>query len=252
MNQSRSRARSTSINSGTGCEIDQVFGQSWALAVGLGRVLPEKETRAALKASWRYNFTPEVGQSLDSHNTGRWYAIQCEGGHLMCSFPRADWDYKKGERQGPRVGRRIFQRVHELLRASGRVAHDRRGDDYRGACHREHGARPISRVAPQPLGMKWSGAITTRARWRATASSPPRAGSSITVPRGEIAFAPRIGAENFRVPFTSAEGWGTFSQKADGAGLQAEILPKWGKAGGSAHHFSLRAVAKCSTCKPRP
>jgi hypothetical protein len=49
------------INSGTGCEIDQVFGQSWAFQVGLPRVLPEMETVSALKSLWRYNFSPDVG-----------------------------------------------------------------------------------------------------------------------------------------------------------------------------------------------
>src|ERR1035437_8705428 len=49
------------INSGAGCEIDQVFGQSWAFQVGLPRVFPEAETLTALKSLWRYNFPPEVG-----------------------------------------------------------------------------------------------------------------------------------------------------------------------------------------------
>jgi non-lysosomal glucosylceramidase len=39
--------RPDTINSGAGCELDQVFGQSWAWQVGLGRVLPEKETTTA-------------------------------------------------------------------------------------------------------------------------------------------------------------------------------------------------------------
>ena len=35
------------INSGTGCEIDQVFGQSWAFQLGLQRVIPQAETVSA-------------------------------------------------------------------------------------------------------------------------------------------------------------------------------------------------------------
>jgi uncharacterized protein (DUF608 family) len=46
------------INSGTGCEIEQVFGQSWGFQAGLQRVLPETETVTALKSLWRYNFLP--------------------------------------------------------------------------------------------------------------------------------------------------------------------------------------------------
>ena len=49
------------INSGTGCHIDQMLGQSWAFQVGLGRTLPARETRAALAALWRHNFAPDVG-----------------------------------------------------------------------------------------------------------------------------------------------------------------------------------------------
>ena len=65
------------INSGTGCEIDQVFGQSWAFQVGLPRVLPEKETVSALKSLWRYNFSPDVGPYREDLQTG---PLVCDGG----------------------------------------------------------------------------------------------------------------------------------------------------------------------------
>ena len=42
-------------------------------------------------------------------------------------------------------------------------------------------------------------------------------------PKAHIGFAPRICPEDFRAPFTAAEGWGTYGQKAGGAGLRAEI-----------------------------
>ena len=89
------------INSGTGCEIDQVFGQSWAFQVGLPRVLPEKETLSALKSLWRYNFTPDVGPYREVYKPGRWYAMPGEAGLLMCTFPRSDWDYAQAKGKGP-------------------------------------------------------------------------------------------------------------------------------------------------------
>jgi hypothetical protein len=48
-------------------------------------------------------------------------------------------------------------------------------------------------------------------------------------PKGHIGFAPRLTPENFRAPFTSAEGWGTFEQKSGERTMQAALTLKYGK-----------------------
>ena len=47
-------------------------------------------------------------------------------------------------------------------------------------------------------------------------------------PHGHIGFAPRLTPENFRAPFTAAEGWGTFEQKANFSGMHAALILKHG------------------------
>jgi len=51
------------------------MGKAGRYQVGLPRVLPEKETRSALKALWRYNFSPDVGPYRTVNKPGRWYAL---------------------------------------------------------------------------------------------------------------------------------------------------------------------------------
>ena len=48
-------------------------------------------------------------------------------------------------------------------------------------------------------------------------------------PKGHLGFAPRLTPGNFKAPFTTAEGWGTFSQRIVADRHQAEVHLKYGK-----------------------
>ena len=222
-----------SINSGTGCEIDQVFGQSWAFQVGLPRVFPPKETLSALKSLWRYNFTPDVGPYRAVYKPGRWYAMPGEAGLLMCTFPRSDWDYAQARGKGEDWAAGYF---NECMN----------GFEYQAAGH-----------------MIWEGLLTeglavTRAvhdRYHASRRNPwnevecgdhyARSMASYGIflaacgfeyhgPKGRLGFAPRLAPAHFQAAFTTAEGWGTYSQKLELSPLQtpvsarSELSLKWG------------------------
>lgn len=217
------------VNSGSGCEIDQAMGQGWAWQVGLGRVFPEKETLTALKSLWKYNFSPDVGPYRKANTPGRWYAMAGEAGLLMCTFPRADWNYDKAKGRGKGAWAAMY--FNECMN----------GFEYQAAGH-----------------MVWEGLLleglaVTRAvhdRYHAARRNPwnevecgdhyARSMASYGVflaacgfeyhgPRGHIGFAPRLTPENFKAPFTAAEGWGTFEQTAKTGGLTARIAVKYGK-----------------------
>ena len=85
------------IGIGRGCYIDQVFGQSWAFQVGLGRLFDEKKIKSALRALWKYNFVPDVGPFREIFKRGRWYAMTGDAGLLMCTWPKGGLreDFKK-------------------------------------------------------------------------------------------------------------------------------------------------------------
>ena len=55
-------------------------------------------------------------------------------------------------------------------------------------------------------------------------------------PKGHIAFSPRLTPENFKAPFITAEGWGTYTQSQKGRKLTAKLEIKWGQ-------LKLRSIA---------
>ena len=47
-------------------------------------------------------------------------------------------------------------------------------------------------------------------------------------PKGYIAFAPKWNADNFKAPFVTAKGWGTYSQKKEGSSQVHRFDLKYG------------------------
>jgi non-lysosomal glucosylceramidase len=231
------------INSGSGCEIDQVMGQSWAFQVGLPRVLPEKETRAALKSLWRYNFTPDVGPYRAAYKPGRWYAMPGEAGLLMCTFPRSDWDYAQAKGKGAdwaagyfnecmngfeyqAAGHMIWEGLVTEGLAITRAVHDRYHASRRNPWNEvecgDHYARSMASygVFLAACGFEYHGP-------KEHLGFVPRvmAGEPTPVVIGAASRTPRT----FQCAFTAAEGWGTYSQTAESGNQSAEVVVKWGK-----------------------
>ena len=144
---------------------------------------------------------------------GRWYAMPGEGGLIMCTWP-------KGGRAGH--GGKVYAGF------AGYFNECMDGFEYQAAGH-----------------MIWEGLLTEglavcrslHERYQATRRNPwnevecgdhyARSMASYGVylaacgfeyhgPKGHLGFAPRLGPDDFRGAFTSAEGWGTIAQKRDG------------------------------------
>jgi uncharacterized protein (DUF608 family) len=214
-------------NTNIGCHSDQMLGQSMAFQVNLQRVVPEVESRSALRSLWRYNFTPDVGPYREKFKTipgGRWYAMPGEGGLLVTTFPHGGADHATGKNAAfafyfnecwtgfeyQVAAQMLWEGMITEGLAIVRMAHDRyhpaRRNPYNEVECSDHYARAMSShgVFLAACGYEYHG------------------------PKGDLGFAPRVSPDDFRAPFTAAEGWGTISQKRSGASQQERVDVKWG------------------------
>ena len=214
----------TVIGSYNTCHIDQVYGQSWAHQVGLGRVLDKTKTLSALRALWKYNFTTDVGPYLKDHRGGRPYALPGEGGMIMNTNPRNE-DTPYGVKDAWQV-----TYFHECMS----------GFEHQVASHM------------MAEGMVEESLILTRTihdRYHAAKRNPfnevecsdhyARAmasyGTYITAcgftyhgPSGTMGFDPKLNKDNFKAAFTAAEGWGSYSQVKKGKQRHHQVDVKYG------------------------
>jgi uncharacterized protein (DUF608 family) len=216
------KAHEHSVGSQNGCEVDQVFGQSWAFQVGLGRVLPLQHVKQALASLWKYNFAPDVGPFRKAHPPGRWYAMAGEAGLIMCTWPRGEerrlrqgFDYYFNEcfngTEYQVAGHMIWEGMVEEGLAIARAVHDRYHPARRNPWNEvecgDHYARSMASygVYLAACGFEYHG------------------------PKRHLGFAPRLTPRDFRAAFTTAEGWGTYSQKDEGGTRKARVALRWGK-----------------------
>jgi hypothetical protein len=217
-------AHKNEIGVGLGCYIDQVFGQSWAHQVSLGRIFDKEKQLSALRALWKYNFVPDIGAFRDNFKSGRWYAMAGDAGLLMCTWPKGGQNpnFKKHWQYGyfnecmsgfewQVASHMIYEGMLKEGLAIARAIHDRYDASLRNPYNEiecsDHYARAMASygVFTSISGFEYHG------------------------PKGHIGFSPRLTPKDFRAPFITADGWGTFSQKCKSV-TQTELLSlRWGK-----------------------
>jgi uncharacterized protein (DUF608 family) len=207
------------------CHIDQLYGQSWAYQVGLGRLFDARKVRSALTALWKYNFTTDVGPYIAEHQGGRPYAVAGEGGMIMNTNPlneekpygdnvtwqggyfhecMSGFEYQVAAHF---ISEGMLDEGFALVRAIHDRYHAAKRNPYNEIECSDHYARAMASYGAfiAACGFEYHG------------------------PKGYMRFAPRLGADDFRAPFTAAEGWGTYAQKYDGKSLVCTLAVKYGK-----------------------
>ncbi|MDN5287962.1 MAG: hypothetical protein JWR38_4236 [Mucilaginibacter sp.] len=212
------------IGSYNTCHIDQVMGQSWAWQLGLGRINNKEKTVSALHALWKYNFTTDVGPYIKRHIGGRPYALPGEGGMIMNTNPKnepkpygEDVTWQAGYFNECMTG--FEHQVASHLMAEGmidealiltRTVHDRYHAFKRNPFNEiecsDHYGRAMASYGTfiTACGFEYHG------------------------PNGFIRFTPKWDKENFKTPFTAAQGWGTYMQTKTGSKQEHRLKLKYG------------------------
>lgn len=206
------------------CHIDQVYGQSWAHQVSLGRIIDKEKSLKALRSLWKYNFTPDVGPYIKGRPGGRPYALAGEGGMVMNTNPK-----NESRPYGDNITWQLGY-FHECMS----------GFEHQVASHMmAEGMTDEAMVITRMIHDRYHAAKRNPFNEIECSDHYARAmasyGTFITAcgydyhgPKGHMGFDPKLSPEKFKAPFTAAEGWGTYEQIIEGQRLQAKLTLRYG------------------------
>jgi non-lysosomal glucosylceramidase len=208
-----------------GCTLEQLMGQNWAYQVGMGDIVDPAKVRTAIDSIWKNNYTSDAGAYRKVFTAGRWYAMDGEGGLIMCTFPHGGEEtLKKGNTGFSAYDNECWPGSEYEITATmmwkGEV--DRALTEMKTLNERFDAAKrnPWDECE---CGSHYSRSMASYGVFTAAC------GFEYDGPKGAMAFAPRVQPENFKAAFTSAQGWGSFSQKYDGTGLDATLALRYGQ-----------------------
>jgi len=215
-----------------GCHIDQVLGDSWLWNVGVERMLPKEKIIQSLQSLWKYNFSPDIGSFRKKMTEGRWYAAEGNAGLIMCTFPHGKIEPKSGKKsyagylnecmtgfEWQVAAHMIWEGMVEEGLAISKAIYDR---------YLPKDRNPYNEIE---CSDHYSRAMASYGAYTAIC------GYQYDGPEKKLGFAPRIQEKDFRAAFTTAEGWGSFSQKLEGKEQRIIIELGYGKLSLKSLHF---------------
>lgn len=238
----------------TGCHIDQLLGQWWASQLNLGWLYPPDHIRTALKSLFKYNFRTDF-RDVKTFTTGapwkgfpRKFVRDDDHGLMMTTWP-------KGGRPEPGKQLRFADEVMSgfeysaaaAMIASGllkegfsvvKAAADRYDGQWRsGLTDRAWG------YSGNPFGDDECGKFYARAMsiWSVLLACQ---GFIYDGPAGLLGFKPIWRPDNHVSFFTTAEGWGVFTQRRQGNKQTERIEVRYGKVRVASLIFQVPKKAK--------